>query len=87
MLEPEVKSPAPKMVVFADDVKVSSDEDDVEDEEEDSQVLVESYPDRSLEDIRPQTPSVASDQMDDSEGSESEDYEAEEEGLGEDLDS
>ncbi len=90
VLEPEVKSPAPKMVVFADDVKVSSDEDDVEngveDDEEDSQVLVESYPDRSLEDIRPQTPSVASDQMDDSEGSESEDYEAEEEELGEDLD-
>lgn len=94
VLEPEVKSPAPKTVLFADDVKAASDEeegderDDEEEEgyDEDSQVLVEEDPDRSLDDLRPQTPSVASDQADDSEGSESEDYEAEEEGLGQDLD-
>ncbi|KAL2023616.1 hypothetical protein VTK56DRAFT_1773 [Thermocarpiscus australiensis] len=81
VLEPEAKSPAPKTVVFADDVKGSSDGGD----EEHSQVLVEEEPDRSLEELRPQTPSVSSDQAD-SQGSESEDYEAEEDELGEDED-
>lgn len=98
VLEPEAKSPAHKTVVFADDVMALSDdgeEDEVdegeeekeeEEVEEDSQVLVDEDPDRSLEDLRPQTPSVSSDQADDdSEGSESEDYEAEEDELGEDL--
>ena len=96
VLEPEVKSPAPKTVVFADDVKTSSDQDGEDEEEEEeeeeeqvyeedeesSQVLVEQEPE---EDLRPQTPSVASDQPDDSEASESEDYEVEEDELGEDL--
>lgn len=87
VLEPEVKSPAHKTVVFADDVKASSDEEDGD--ERDSQVLVEEDPDRSLEDLRAQTPSVASDQADDSEtsgsdGSDSE-YEVEEDELGDDL--
>jgi peroxin-2 len=83
VLEPEAKSPASKTVVFADDVKPPSDEE--ERQIEDSHVLVEEDLDRSLEDLRPQTPSVASDQADGSEGSESEDYEAEEDELGEDL--
>ncbi|KAK3907075.1 peroxisomal biogenesis factor 2 [Staphylotrichum tortipilum] len=91
VLEPEVKSPAPKTVVFADDVKTSSDQDEGDEEgeqvdaedEASSQVLVEEEPE---EDLRPQTPSVASDQADDSEASESEDYEVEEDKLGEDLD-
>ncbi|KAL2155007.1 hypothetical protein VTH82DRAFT_3683 [Thermothelomyces myriococcoides] len=54
-----------------------------ENEGESSQVLVETDPDGSLDDLRPRTPSVASDQADDSRGSESEDYEAQEDGLGE----
>jgi peroxin-2 len=96
VLEPEAKSPAHKTVVFADDVKALSnygDDDDEEEEEEEeereeeySQLLAEEDPDRSLEDLRPQTPSVASDQADDSEGSDSEDYEAEEDEVGEDED-
>jgi peroxin-2 len=81
--------------LFADDVKAASDDgegDEQEGEEgeggygEDSHVMVEEDPDRSLDDLRAQTPSVASDQADDSEGSESEDYEAEEDELGHDLD-
>ncbi|KAL2130518.1 hypothetical protein VTI74DRAFT_6280 [Chaetomium olivicolor] len=89
VLEPEAKLPAHKTVVFADDVKASSDDENEErdEQEEGSQVLVEEDPERSLEDLRPQTPSVSSDQAGDSEGSESEDYEAEEDELGEDLDS
>ena len=91
VLAPEVKSPAPKTVVFADDVKTSSDQEEEDEgdeeqvdgeDEEGSQVLVEQEPE---EDLRPQTPSVASDQGDDSEASESEDYEVEEDELGEDL--
>ncbi|KAL2147221.1 hypothetical protein VTI28DRAFT_176 [Corynascus sepedonium] len=91
VLEPEVKSPpaATKTVVFADDVKKDeSDNDEEYADEEPSQVLVEADedPDRSIEDLRPETPSVASDQADDdSQGSESEDYEAEEEEMGEEL--
>ncbi|KAL2259724.1 hypothetical protein VTK26DRAFT_6487 [Humicola hyalothermophila] len=95
VLEPDPKSPAHKTVVFADDVKAASDdgeedgeaeEFEEEDAEQDSQVAVDEDPDGSLEDLRPQTPSVSSDQVDDSEDSESEDYEAEEDELGEDLD-
>ncbi|KAK0747846.1 Pex12 amino terminal region-domain-containing protein [Apiosordaria backusii] len=79
VLEPESKSPAQKTVVFADDVKDASD-----DEQEDSQVL---DGDRSLEDLRAESPSVeSSEQEADSDGDESEDYEAEEEELGADLD-
>ncbi|KAL2168779.1 hypothetical protein VTG60DRAFT_6818 [Thermothelomyces hinnuleus] len=98
--EPQVKSsPATtKTVVFADDVKAPSDNEEEnegeeqqeelgENEGESSQVLVEADPDRSLDDLRPETPSVASDQADDSQGSESEDYEAEEDGLDEDPES
>ena len=88
VLAPEIKSPAHKTVVFADDVKASSDEEDAD--ERDSQVLVEEDPDRSLEDLRAQTPSVASDQAEDSEDSDSggsdSEYEIEEDELGEDLD-
>jgi peroxin-2 len=95
VLEPEVKSPAPKTVLFADDVKAASDDEEGDEQEgeegeegygEDSHVMVEEDPDRSLDDLRAQTPSVASDQADDSEGSESEDYEAEEDEVGHDLD-
>lgn len=101
VLEPEAKSPVHgnKTVVFADDVKGASDdgaaveEEEEEDEEEerveeveDSHILVEEDPDRSLEDLRPQTPSVASDQADDSEISASEDYEGDEDGPGADED-
>ena len=84
MLEPEAKSPGTKTVVFADDVKTPSDNEG-DGDENGSQVLVEEDPDRSLEDLRPQTPSVASDQAEGSEGSESEIYEAEEDEMGEDL--
>ncbi|KAK4242690.1 Pex12 amino terminal region-domain-containing protein [Achaetomium macrosporum] len=70
VLEPEVKAHASKTVVFADDVKGSSDEENGGDEEKN---------------LRPQTPSVASDQGEYSTGSESEDYEAEEDELGEDM--
>ncbi|GAB1310236.1 peroxisome assembly protein (Peroxin-2) [Madurella fahalii] len=77
VLEPEPKSPTHKTVVFADDVKASSDDGDGE--YDDSQVLVDEDPEKSLEDLRQQTPSVSSDQPDDSESSESEDYEAEDE--------
>ncbi|EGS19244.1 putative peroxisome assembly protein [Thermochaetoides thermophila DSM 1495] len=99
VVEPETKSPAAKTVVFADDVKGSSDGEVNEEEEEEDQeeqersevegshVLVDEDPERSIDDLRPQTPSVSSDQADDlEEGSESEDYEAEEDELGEDLD-
>ncbi|KAK4039330.1 Pex12 amino terminal region-domain-containing protein [Parachaetomium inaequale] len=86
VLEPEAKSPGTKTVVFADDVKAPSDGEEEDRGEEDSQVLVEEDLDRSLEDLRPQTPSVASDQAEGSEGSESEDYEVEEDEMGEDLD-
>jgi peroxin-2 len=94
VLEPEVRSPAPKTVLFADDVKAASDDEEGDEQEgeeeegygEDSHVIVEEDPDRSLDDLRAQTPSVASDQAGDSEGSESEDYEAEEDELGHDLD-
>ncbi|KAL2180188.1 uncharacterized protein P884DRAFT_255177 [Thermothelomyces heterothallicus CBS 202.75] len=95
--EPQVKSsPATaKTVVFADDVKAPSDHEEEEEQQEElgenegesSQVLVEADPDRGLNDLRPETPSVASDQADDSRGSESEDYEAEEDGLDEDPES
>jgi peroxin-2 len=85
VLEPEVKSPAPKTVVFADDVKGPSDEEDGRDEDT-SQILGEEDDDMSSENLRPQTPSVASDQADNSAGSESEDYEAEEDELGEGMD-
>lgn len=90
VLEPEVKPPAAKTVVFADDVKTTSDNEEYgEDnegygEEESSQVLVEADPDGSVEDIRPQTPSVASDQADGSGGSESGEYDAAEDGLSDD---
>ncbi|KAK4105667.1 hypothetical protein N658DRAFT_492151 [Parathielavia hyrcaniae] len=87
VLEPEIKSPVSKTVVFADDVKVSSDEEEEEERDvhEDSQVLVEEDVDRSLEDLRAQTPSVVSDQEDDLEYSESEDYGGEENDLNRDL--
>ncbi|KAK3310263.1 Pex12 amino terminal region-domain-containing protein [Chaetomium strumarium] len=84
VLEPEVKPPAPKTVVFADDVKSPSDEED-DAHEGTPQVLVEDDADMSLENLRPQTPSVASDQADNSGGFESEDYEAEEDELAEDM--
>lgn len=84
VLEPEPKSPAPKTVVFADDMKASTDDEDRE--EVGSQVLVDEDPDRSLEDLRQQTPSVSSDQANDSEGSGSRDYEAEDFGLSQGID-
>lgn len=84
VLEPEPKSPTHKTVVFADDVKVSSDDGYGEDEY--SQVLLNEDPEKRLEDIRQQTPSVSSDQPDDSEGLESDDYEVEEDGLGQHVD-
>ncbi|KAH6853556.1 Pex12 amino terminal region-domain-containing protein [Chaetomium sp. MPI-CAGE-AT-0009] len=84
VLEPEVKPPAAKTVVFVDDVKATSD-NEVYGDEEGSQVLVEREPDSSVEDIRPQTPSVASDRADGSEGSELGEYGPEDE-LSEGLD-
>ncbi|KAK4461898.1 peroxisomal biogenesis factor 2 [Cladorrhinum samala] len=91
VLQPAPKSPATKTVVFADDVKDSSDderehgsrEEEEEEEEEDGDAR------RSTENLRPRTPSVSSDQVgdeDDSDGSGSEDYEAEEDEVGDDMD-
>ncbi|KAK4202465.1 Pex12 amino terminal region-domain-containing protein [Triangularia verruculosa] len=98
VLEQESKSPIQKTVVFADDVKDASDDerggsqvlveqedsdDDYQEQDEDE----EEHGDRSLEELRAETPSVeSSDQEADSNGDESEDYEAEEEELGADLD-
>ncbi|KAK4191797.1 peroxisomal biogenesis factor 2 [Podospora australis] len=107
VLEPEVKSPVQKTVVFADDIVGGLEEE----EEESSQVLVEredggdernsssgeeeeeggeeEEEKEEEEEEEEETPSVDSDQAfdnDDSEGSESEDYEAEEDALGNDLD-
>jgi peroxin-2 len=85
VLEPEVKPHAAKTVVFADDVKTTSDNEGYG-EEESSQVLVEEEPDSSVEDMHPQTPSVASDQAEGSVGSELGEYDAAEDGLSDDMD-
>ncbi|KAK4116754.1 putative peroxisome assembly protein [Canariomyces notabilis] len=76
VLEPEPKSPTVKTVVFADNVKAPS---DAEEEDADWKAQAgEDDPNRSLEDLRPQTPSVSSLQAEsDSGGSGFEDFEVE----------
>ncbi|KAK5663572.1 hypothetical protein OQA88_4003 [Cercophora sp. LCS_1] len=75
VLEPPAKSPSPKTVVFADDVKLGSD-----DGEDGSRVLVEDP--TSFDDVDGQE---TTDDADGATDSDSEDYEAEEDELGEDM--
>ena len=82
VIEPPTRSPAPKSVVFADDVKAASD-----DEADDSKALVE-LPPRSIESAEQEEVAEAIEASEASTGSDSdsEDYEAEEDELGADLD-
>ncbi|KAH6634206.1 Pex12 amino terminal region-domain-containing protein [Chaetomium sp. MPI-SDFR-AT-0129] len=66
--------------------EAEGEESDIGDEEG-SRVLVEEYPDESVEELRPPTPSMGSDQASASEASGSEDYEVEEDDLKEDIES
>ncbi|KAK0630008.1 Pex12 amino terminal region-domain-containing protein, partial [Bombardia bombarda] len=74
VFEPPTKSPTMKTVVFADDVKDISDDED----EEDSRVLVE-IPSRSIEDIESER-KLQEEFSDSDANSDSEDYEVEEDG-------
>ncbi|KAK4147807.1 peroxisomal biogenesis factor 2 [Dichotomopilus funicola] len=70
----------------AQEQEAEGEESDIGDEEG-SRVLVEEYPDESVEELRPPTPSMGSDQASASEASGSEDYEVEEDDLKEDIES
>ncbi|KAK3383079.1 Pex12 amino terminal region-domain-containing protein [Lasiosphaeria ovina] len=83
VLEPPAKSPTTKTVVFADDVKPASDDDDAG--VDSSRVLVERFDRGSIEELGP-LPEELPDQSTGSSGSDSEDYETEECELGGDID-